>query len=226
LDDQQEPTVAVLLLDGCESDARADRCPRTPPCRRDCCTNPGRGRWIVSNGNGGYDVRHYSLQLGYEPQNNALDARAVISARATQDLSRFDLDLRGLHVGQVTVGGDPAAFERDGQELVITPAAGIRSGRAFEVAVEYDGHPNPIIDPDKSKDGWIPTDDGAFVVNEPSLSLSDDEQERRSTVLLLDGCVPRSRCCASRCLRRCGRCLENGERAARVAVLGCRPSRS
>ena len=40
------------------------------------------------------------------------------------------------------------------------------------VAVDYDGHPNPIIDPDKSKDGWIPTDDGAFVVNEPQGSPS------------------------------------------------------
>ena len=39
-------------------------------------------------------------------------------------------------------------------------------------SVEYDGHPNPIIDPDKSKDGWIPTDDGAFVVNEPQGSPS------------------------------------------------------
>ena len=55
---------------------------------------------------------------------------------------------------------------------MITPAAGIRKGRAFEVAVDYDGHPNPIIDPDKSKDGWIPTDDGAFVVNEPQGSPS------------------------------------------------------
>ena len=26
---------------------------------------------------------------------------------------------------------------------------------------------NYVLDPDKSKDGWIPTDDGAFVVNEP-----------------------------------------------------------
>jgi hypothetical protein len=50
---------------------------------------------------------------------------------------------------------------------VITPAAGIPKGRAFEVAVAYDSHPSPIIDPDKSKDGWIPTDEGAFVVNEP-----------------------------------------------------------
>jgi aminopeptidase N len=123
-------------------------------------------------GNGGYEVRHYSLRLDYEPQNNALDARAVISARATQDLSGFDLDLRGLHVDQVTVGGDPAAFKREGQELVITPAAGIGRARGFEVAVDYHGHPNPIIDPDKSKDGWIPTDDGAFVVNEPQGSPS------------------------------------------------------
>jgi aminopeptidase N len=123
-------------------------------------------------GNGGYDVRHYALRLDYEPQNNALDARAVVSARATQDLSRFDLDLRGLHVGAVTVDGVAAGFKRDGQELVITPAAGIRKGRSFTVAVDYDGHPNPIIDPDKSKDGWIPTDDGAFVVNEPQGSPS------------------------------------------------------
>jgi hypothetical protein len=81
-------------------------------------------------------------------------------------------DLVGLHVGQVRVDGNPAAFKRDGQELVITPAAGVRKGRAFEVAVDYDGHPNPIIDPDKSKDGWITTDDGAFVVNEPQGSPS------------------------------------------------------
>ena len=123
-------------------------------------------------GNGGYEVRHYSLRLDYEPQNNSLDARAVLSARTTQDLSRFDLDLRGLHVSQVTVDGDAAAFRREGQELVITPAAGIRKGRNFTVAVDYRGHPNPIIDPDKSKDGWITTDDGAFVVNEPQGSPS------------------------------------------------------
>src|SRR5215207_10337174 len=106
---------------------------------------PGAGDpFFPLAGNGGYDVRNYSLRLDFEPRNNALDARAVISARATQDLSRFDLDLRGLHVGAVTVDGVRAAFKRDGQELIITPAAGIRKGRTFQVAVEYDGHPNPI----------------------------------------------------------------------------------
>ena len=27
--------------------------------------------------------------------------------------------------------------------------------------------PGPVIDPDGSRDGWIPTDDGAFVAGEP-----------------------------------------------------------
>ena len=123
-------------------------------------------------GNGGYEVDHYSLRIDFQPRNNAIVARAVITARATQDLSRFDLDLRGLHVKSVTVGGSPAAFKRSGQELVITPAAGIGAGSAFEVTVDYDGHPSPVIDPDKSKDGWIATNDGAFVVNEPQGSPS------------------------------------------------------
>jgi aminopeptidase N len=118
-------------------------------------------------GNGGYDVRNYSLNLDYEPGNNSLDATVTVSARATQDLSRFDLDFRGLHIERLTVDGAPAEFDRNGQELVITPSAGIRSGRGFEVQVAYRGHPNYVLDPDKSKDGWIPTDDGAFVVNEP-----------------------------------------------------------
>jgi len=118
-------------------------------------------------GNGGYDVRNYSLNLDYDPRSNALDASATVSARATQDLSRFDLDFRGLHVGTVTVDGVPAQFIRKGQELVITPATGLRKGRGFEVKVTYDGHPSYVLDPDKSKDGWIPTDDGAFVANEP-----------------------------------------------------------
>jgi aminopeptidase N len=118
-------------------------------------------------GNGGYDVRHYTLDLNYDPHNNSLDAHATITARATQNLSRFDLDLRGLHVDSVSVNGADASFDRDGQELVITPSEGLPDGRGFTVAVDYGGHPNYVLDPDKSKDGWIPTDDGAFVVNEP-----------------------------------------------------------
>src|SRR5688500_116680 len=71
-------------------------------------------------GNGGYDVRHYSLDLDYVRAGNFLDASATITARATQDLRRFNLDLRGFTVTRVTVNLLPATFTREQeQELVI-----------------------------------------------------------------------------------------------------------
>jgi aminopeptidase N len=118
-------------------------------------------------GNGGYDVRSYTLELDYEPQNEQLAGDVAIDARATQDLSSFNLDLRDFKISALTVDGAPATFERKGQELTVTPAAGLRKGREFTVRVVYAGHANYVLDPDHSKDGWIPTDDGAFVVNEP-----------------------------------------------------------
>ena len=93
---------------------------------------------------------------------------AVVTARATQALSRFDLDLRGFYaVDGVTVDGRPAVVARDGQELVVTPARPLRKGRAFTVTVRYGGTPEPVVDPDGSIEGWVPTADGAFVVGEP-----------------------------------------------------------
>ena len=45
--------------------------------------------------NGGSDVRHYRLAIGYDPAATRLDGVAVVSARATQALSRFDRGLIG-----------------------------------------------------------------------------------------------------------------------------------
>jgi aminopeptidase N len=118
-------------------------------------------------GNGGYDVASYAVKLDYEPQNEQLAGDVTISARATQDLASFNLDLRDYKISTVTVNGSAASFTHKGQELTITPAAGIRRNRDFTVRVVYAGHVNYVLDPDQSKDGWIPTDDGAFVVNEP-----------------------------------------------------------
>jgi aminopeptidase N len=118
-------------------------------------------------GNGGYDVAHYALALRYAPSANRLSAVARIRALANESLSRFDLDLRGLRVSTVRVDGRAARFRRHGQELVISPHRVLRSGRRFTVRVRYRGHPHPVIDSDGSKDGWIPTDDGAFVADEP-----------------------------------------------------------
>ncbi len=118
-------------------------------------------------GNGGYDVSHYALRLRYEPQTHRLAGSATISATATQNLSRFDLDLRGFDVSRLTVNGQAASFTRAGQELVITPRAGLPAARPFTVRVDYAGEPQVVTDPDGSIEGWVPTDDGAFVVGEP-----------------------------------------------------------
>ncbi|WP_318205191.1 M1 family metallopeptidase [Streptomyces sp. SCL15-4] len=134
---------------------------------------PGAGdAYFPLSGNGGYDVRHYDLTLRYRPADRRLDGTAVLTARATQRLTRFDLDLSGLTVTRVTVDGRPARFARDGRELVVTPRTARAKGRDFRVTVAYHGTPGPVTDPDGSADGWIPTDDGAFVAGEPQGAMT------------------------------------------------------
>ena len=120
-------------------------------------------------GNGGYDVSHYSLTLDYAQPQNQLAGTTVIDATATQNLRRFNLDLRDFYsISSITVNDEPAQYARPGQqEVAITPATRLNAGDAFTVRVVYSGKPKPIKDPDKSIEGWIPTDDGAYVVNEP-----------------------------------------------------------
>ncbi|KOU69296.1 metallopeptidase [Streptomyces sp. MMG1533] len=123
-------------------------------------------------GNGGYDVGHYDLTLRYDPDSGRLAGKAVLTARATQRLTRFDLDLNGLKVTGLTVDHVKADHTRDGQELVVTPRHALRQGRKFRITVTYEGKPGPVTDPDGSLDGWIPTDDGAFVAGEPQGAMT------------------------------------------------------
>jgi aminopeptidase N len=118
-------------------------------------------------GNGGYDVRHYTLDLAYDRATNRLDGDVTILARAEQSLSSFNLDFRGYDISDLEVNGRDADFTRDGQELTVIPARGLQRSQTFVVGVEYSGNPEPVVDPDESLEGWVPTDDGAFVVNEP-----------------------------------------------------------
>jgi aminopeptidase N len=132
--------------------------------------SPGSGDpFFPLAGNGGYDVRHYSLDIEYEPESDQLTGRSVVFARATQNLRRFNLDLREfLTVSSVRVNGRRASFSQHSeQELSIDPRPKLKKGRRFVVSVEYSGTAEPVVDPDESIEGWIPTDDGAFVVNEP-----------------------------------------------------------
>jgi aminopeptidase N len=133
---------------------------------------PGVGDpYFPLEGNGGYDVGHYTLDLGYAPGMHRLSGTAHLTARATQNLSRFDLDLSGMTVRAVTVNSVKAKYHRSGQELQVTPRSGLRRNSAFSVAVRYDGSPktitgSPIVF--GADYGWQYTPDGAFVGDEPN----------------------------------------------------------
>ena len=88
-----------------------------------------------------------------------------MTARATQDLASFSLDLDGLTVHSVGVDGLAARFEHEGAKLVITPARGVPEGRKFTVEVEYSGVPRTLAVPGPA--GFIHTDDGAIVTGHP-----------------------------------------------------------
>jgi hypothetical protein len=145
----------------------------TPPGRT---YSPGArnvgDRLFPTVGNGGYDVEHYDLALEYQPVADTLSGTAAIRARATQDLSELSLDFHGLSVSAVQVDGRDAAFSRAGDDLVVTPPAGIDAGALFTTTVTYGGVIAPYTDPDGSHEGWVLTPDGAYVVNEPVGAMS------------------------------------------------------
>ncbi|MER6467927.1 M1 family metallopeptidase [Streptomyces collinus] len=121
-------------------------------------------------GNGGFDARHYALDIAYAPDSGRLDGRATLTARATQSLSSFDLDLQQLRITSVEVNGRHAKFTRDGDEVTVTPRNTLARGRDFTVTVTYGGVPEPLSGPIVfgSKYGWMKTTDGVFVACEPN----------------------------------------------------------
>ncbi|WP_406000028.1 M1 family metallopeptidase [Streptomyces sp. NBC_00829] len=129
-------------------------------------------------GNGGYDVGHYALTLDYDPATRRLQGTAEITARATQALSAFNLDFRGLTVDGVTVDGEKAAVNRAGDELTLRPHRDIDKGATFRTVVRYSGEPEEIVDDDaedprdRSKEGWLKTPNGALAVGEPAGSMT------------------------------------------------------
>ncbi len=151
-------------------------------------------------GNGGYDVKHYDLDITYTPPPPApaplrgrFDGVATIRLRATQDLDRFNLDLRGMQVQRVSVDGrrvravtPPRAGAsvhgrgfwqvqdetRRKWELVIQPRPRIKAGRTVTVVVAYGGATTQPTDIEGVLYGWVTTRDGAMVVNEPDGAMT------------------------------------------------------
>jgi aminopeptidase N len=152
--------LTIGLLPGTAAADPGDRSGPTPGA-------PGIGDpYYPLDGNGGYDVESYDLDLRYDPATDVLSGTATIEADATQSLSRFDLDLQGLDVRSVSVDHRPASWTRDGGELVITPARALRDGHEFTTVVTYDGVPQTLKD-ELGANGFFHTGDGALVAGQP-----------------------------------------------------------
>lgn len=104
---------------------------------------PGIGDSLYpSLGNGGYDVQHYTLDLTVnDVATGDLAGKTTIDARATQNLSSFNLDFIGFEITNLTVNGQTAQYKRINQELTITPSTPLTEGESFTVDVQYHGSP-------------------------------------------------------------------------------------
>ncbi|RFU43107.1 M1 family peptidase [Actinomadura logoneensis] len=124
------------------------------------------------------------MKLAYAGRASGdVDATVTITARAEQPLPGFDLDFRGPKITELSVDGRPATFTRDGQELVVTPAAGIAEGARFTTVVHYAGRPGPLKGDALGTYGWIPSKDGAVALGEPDgtptwLPVNDHPRDR------------------------------------------------
>ncbi|MEU7820506.1 M1 family metallopeptidase [Catellatospora sp. NPDC049133] len=123
--------------------------------------------YFPTYGNSGYDVERYQLKVKFDPATGRLDGTTTVRAKSTQALDRFHLDLYGLTVSKVTVDGRAAKSTREGDELVITPAAPVASGAVFTTEVVYGGRPADTPDGDAENNGFFTSRRGAVAVGEP-----------------------------------------------------------
>ncbi len=165
----------LLLLAGCVAPL-----PVSPAAPQATFADPTIGAPGVGDrlypllGNGGYDVTHYGIVMDVDVEQNTVDAIATIDAIATQPLSRFNLDFAGLVITALAVNGADAGFERDGSELIITPAAELPADAPFQVVVAYNGEPTPLSDTSVGIDtlGWQTQPGGIFAASEPNGSMN------------------------------------------------------
>jgi len=140
---------------------------------------PGSGslgdRLYPTLGDGGYTPLHYFLNLRYATKSpaQAIDGTVTMTAKATQALSRFDLDFSGSGVGAVQVDGRKAHMVWTGQKLVITPAAPIALGQRFTVVVHnFTAKPTTPLAGEEGTTAFFITPDGSATAGQPNLMNS------------------------------------------------------
>lgn len=102
--------------------------------------------YLPENGNFGYRVSRYELELEYKVAINRLSGTATITAVTLASLRTFTLDLSdALTVTKVSVNGKrPAQFRSSDGKLHIALQEALPAGAAMTIAVRYGGTPRPV----------------------------------------------------------------------------------
>ncbi|NWG17804.1 MAG: M1 family metallopeptidase [Chloroflexi bacterium] len=132
---------------------------------------PGLGdSYFPDLGNGGYDVRHYTLNLDWDEATNVISGAVTLEATATHDLSAFNLDFLGFDISAIRLDDAPAGFSRSGRELTIEAADGLKTGQDFSLTIAYSGVPGDGVPRyyDVFARGWTRYEGGVYVASEPN----------------------------------------------------------
>ena len=148
--------------------------------------------YAPSSGNGGYRVEHYDIDVTYKMGAGRLSGIAAIQAVATQELSRFTLDLVTLRATKVAVNGERIkTFSQTATKLAVTPPRHLAAGESFEVAIEYAGAPTPRSTHWGSV-GWEDLEDGVLVASQPTGAPTwfpcNDHPSNKATFDIRIGC--------------------------------------
>ena len=136
-------------------------------------TPPVIDPYIPANGNFGYRVSRYELDLEYKVNINRLSGTATITAATLASLKTFTLDLSdALTVSKVSVNGHrPQSFTRSHGKLSITLSNALPAGAAMSVSVRYAGTPRPLRTV-WGEVGFEELTNGALVAGQPNGAAS------------------------------------------------------
>ncbi|GAC67568.1 M1 family metallopeptidase [Gordonia soli] len=128
--------------------------------------------YLPKNGNLGYRISRYDLELEYKVSSNRLAGDATLTATSYNELRRFTLDLAStMKVARVLVNGSRARHSHRGAKLSVTPADPIPPGGAMTIEVRYSGSPRPIRGP-WGEVGWEELTEGSLCANQPNGAAS------------------------------------------------------
>ena len=141
--------------------------------------------YLPGHGDVSYAVEHYDLKLDYRTATNRLDATATLTIRALQPVTTLRLDLSGLHVDKVRVGGaKPPKYVHKARVLTVQLPATLAVGERTTLQVGYSGKPGPVPGA-HGPAGWEELTDGILVASQPygapSFYPCNDRADDRAT---------------------------------------------